>query len=318
MNVEDIIIKRDPKIIFMGTPEFSVPVLDVLIKNYKVIAVVTQPDKKVGREGRIVFSPIKKKALENELVIIQPTNLKEQYNEILELDPDLIVTCAYGQMLPKEILDYPKYGCINVHASLLPKYRGGAPIHRAIMNGDKESGVTIMYMAEGMDSGDIIKQESVIIEDTDSTSILHDKLSILGGKLLLDVLPSIFDGTNNRIKQDESLVTYAPIIKKEDELIDFTRSAYEIYNQVRGLNDFPGAYFMMDGRRIKVYESYIKEEYHLDKLDGEIINVSKEGLEVKVNNGVIVFTILQKEGKPKMHIRDFVNGLKEDIIGKVL
>lgn len=318
MNVEDIVVEKEPKIIFMGTPEFCVPVLDALIQNYKVIAIVTQNDKKVGREGKIVFSPVKKKALEHEIVVLQPTNLKEQYNEIIELDPDLIITCAYGKILPKELLDYPKYGCINVHASLLPKYRGGAPIHRAIMNGEVKSGITIMYMDEGMDDGDIIKQREVCIKSTDTTKILHDKLSVLGSELLLEVLPSILEGTNDRIKQDKNLVSFASIITTEDEKIDFTKSAYQIYNQIRGLNDFPGAYFIMDGKRIKVYESYVKEEYHLDKLDGQIINVSKEGLEIKVNNGVIVFTVLQKEGKPKMHIKDFVNGLKDDIIGKVL
>lgn len=318
MNVEDIVVKKEPKIVFMGTPIFSVPVLEGLIEKYRVIAVVTQSDKKVGREGKICFSPVKKCALDHGIVVLQPTNLKEQYNEILELDPDIIITCAYGKILPKEILDYPKFGCINVHASLLPKYRGGAPIHRAIMNGDKKSGITIMYMAEGMDDGDIIKQRQVEINDTDTTSILHDKLSILGRDLMLEVLPSIYDGTNSRTPQEESDVTFAPIITKSDERIDFTKSAYEIYNKIRGLNDFPGAYFILDGKRIKVYESYIKEEYHIDKLDGEILNVSKDGLEVKVNNGVIVFTILQKEGKPRMNIKEFCNGLRENLVGKVL
>ena len=318
MNIEDIVIKKEPKIIFMGTPDFSVPILESLIENYKVIAVVTQPDKKVGREGKIVFSPVKKKAIENNIVVIQPWNLKEQYNEITELDPDMIVTCAYGKILPKEILDYPKYGCINVHASLLPKYRGGAPIHRAMMNGDKTTGITIMYMDIGMDSGDIISQEKVDIKDTDTTEILHDELSNMGAKLLIKTLPSIFEGKNSRIKQDESLVTYAPIITKEDEKIDFSKTALEIYNKIRGLNSFPGAYFILDGKRIKVYESYIKDEYYAERLNGEIVSVSKDGIEVKVSNGVIVFTVIQKEGKPKMLAKDFINGLKENIVGKVL
>lgn len=318
MNIEDIIIKKEPKIIFMGTPDFSVPILEALIKNYKVVAVVTQPDKKVGREGKIVFSPVKKKAIENNIVVIQPDDLKEQYNEIIELEPDMIVTCAYGKILPKVILDYPKYGCINVHASLLPKYRGGAPIHRAIMNGDKVTGITIMYMDIGMDSGDIISQKEIDIKNTDTTEILHDELSKMGAQLLIDTMPLIFEGKNNRIKQEESLVTYAPIITREDERIDFSKTALEIYNKIRGLNSFPGAYFLLDGKRVKVYDSYIKNEYYAERLDGEIVSVSKDGIEVKVSNGVIVFTIIKKEGKQLMKAKDFVNGLKNNIVGKVL
>ena len=235
MNIEDVDIKREPRVVFMGTPDFSVPILDALIKNYKVKAVVTQPDKQVGRSGKIAKPPVKMFAEKNDILVIQLTRIKEQYQEIIDLDPDLIVTCAYGQILPKELLDYPKYGCINVHASLLPKLRGGAPIHRAIIEGYKKSGVTIMYMAPGMDDGDIISQKEIEITDIDTASTLHNKLSKLGSELLIETLPSIIGGTNERIKQDEREVTYAPVIKPIDEKLDFTKTSREIYNQIRGM-----------------------------------------------------------------------------------
>jgi len=318
MNIEDIEIKREPRVVFMGTPSFSVPVLDALIKNYKVKAVVTQPDKQVGRSGKIAKPPVKILAEENNILVVQLDNVKEQYEEIIDLDPDLIVTCAYGQILPKELLDYPKYGCINVHASLLPKLRGGAPIHRAIINGDAKTGITIMYMAEGMDDGDIISQKEIEITSIDTASTLHDKLSVLGSDLLIETLPSILDGTNERIKQDKSKVTFAPIIKKEDEKVDFSKTSREVYNKIRGLNGFPGAYFMLSGKRFKVWESTIIDEYFPHAIDGEIVKLYKEGIGVKTHNGVIILTIIQPEGKPRMKASDYLNGLKEDIVGKIV
>jgi len=318
MNIEDIEIKRALKVVFMGTPDFSVPVLDSLIKNYKVKAVVTQPDKQVGRSGKIAKPPVKILAEDNNILVIQLAKIKEQYEEIIDLDPDLIVTCAYGQILPKELLDYPRLGCINVHASLLPKLRGGAPIHRAIIEGHSKSGVTIMYMAPGMDDGDIISQKEIEIKDTDTASILHDKLSKLGSELLIETLPSIINGTNERIPQDESEVTYAPIIKAVDEKIDFSKTTKEVYNQIRGLNSFPGAYFMLEGKRFKVWESIIKDEYFQGSLDGEIVKIYKEGIGVKTHNGVIVLTVIQPEGKSRMKASDYLNGLKESMIGKII
>ena len=318
MNIEDIEIKREPRVVFMGTPTFSVPVLEALIKNYKVKAVVTQPDKQVGRSGKLAKPPIKILAEENNILVIQLDKLKEQYQEIIDLDPDLIVTCAYGQILPKELLDYPKYGCINVHASLLPKLRGGAPIHRSIINGEAKTGVTIMYMAEGMDDGDIIEQREVEITDNDTASTLHDKLSVLGSELLIETLPNILDGTNKRIPQDPSLVTFAPIIKKEDEKIDFNKTSKEVYNKIRGLNSFPGAYFMLDGKRFKVWESVIGEEVFHQNLVGEVVKIYKEGIGIKTSNGVIILTVIQPEGKGRMNAKDYLNGQKENIVGKIV
>lgn len=319
MNIEDINIKKELRIVFMGTPEFSVPVLEALIKNYGVKAVVTQPDKVVGRSGKISMPPVKEIAVNHNILTIQLNKIKEEYQEIIDLEPDLIVTCAYGQILPVELLNCPRLGCINVHASLLPKLRGGAPIHRAIINGYKKTGITIMYMAPGMDDGDIISSAEITIEDNDTASSLHDKLSILGSKLLIETLPSIIDGTNSRTPQDESLVTYAPIIKPEDEKIDFSKTKYEIYNKVRGLNSWPGAYAILNGKRIKIWECYMTDNYYTELVDGQITKIYKDGIGVKVGSGEVVITLLQMEGKNKMKALDFANGYgKDNLIGQIL
>lgn len=318
MDIESIEIEKKLKVVFMGTPEFSVPVLDALIKNYGVKAVVTQPDKIVGRTGKIAKPPVKRLAEENNILVIQPKKIKEEYEEIIALDPDIIITCAYGQILPKELLDYPKYGCINVHASLLPKLRGGAPIHRAIINGHSKTGVTIMFMAPGMDDGDIISQKEVVIEDTDTASSLHDKLSNLGSSLLIETLPSILDGTYTRTPQDQSKVTFAPIIKPEDEKLDFSKTTIQIYNQIRGLNSFPGAYFILDGKRFKVWESVVSNDYASEKINGEIVKIYKKGIGVKTSNGIIILTVIQPEGKSRMKAVDYINGLHENIVGKMI
>ena len=319
MNIEDINLKKDVSIVFMGTPDFSVPILQGLIDNYKVKAVVTQPDKPVGRDGEIKYSPIKQLALDNMILVLQPVNLKEEWKQITDLHPTLIVTCAYGQIVPREILVYPEYGCINVHASLLPKLRGGAPIHRAIMNGFKETGVTIMHMAPSLDTGDIISQKSIEISETDTASTLHDKLSILGRDLLLETLPSIIDGTAPRTKQDDFESTYASNISKEDEKIDFSKTKRQIYNQVRGLNSWPGAYTVLEGKRIKVWECRTTDENYSILLDGKITNIYPDGIGVKCVNGEVVLTVIQPEGKPKMKAADYLNGIqdKNSLIGKI-
>ena len=313
MDLSSIQIEKELSIVFMGTPMFAVPVLESLIKNYKVRAVVTQPDR-AGNRGEIVFSPI-----ENAILVLQPLKIKEDFEEIINLKPDLIITCAYGQIIPKEVLECPRLGCINVHASLLPKLRGGAPINRAIMDGHSKTGITIMYMNSKMDEGDIISQREIEILDDDTFSTLHDKLSELGVSLLLDTLPSIIDGTNERIKQDNSKATYAFILKKEDEKIFFNKTKKQIYNQIRGLNARPGAYCLFEGKVLKVFDSYVTDNYPT-VFDGEITNIYKDGIGVKVSNGEIVFTSVQLEGKRKMSAIDFVNGLanKESIIGKIL
>ena len=305
------------KIVFMGTPDFSVPVLQGLIDNYDVVGVVTQPDKEVGRKKELMYSPIKLFALENNIKVLQPAKIRVEYQCVLDLNPDIIITCAYGQIIPKEILDFPKYGCVNVHASLLPKYRGGAPIHRAIINGEKETGITIMYMDVGMDSGDIIKQKSIAIDDNSTVGDLHDELSTMGRDLLLDTLPSILEGTNERIKQDESKVTFASIIKREDEVVDFNDTTINVHNKIRGLSPFPCSYAVLDGKIVKIYKAE-KGNNKTEAASGEIIGCSKNGIEVKTNDGSIFIKELKVEGKKRMDAVSFLNGIEKDsLIGKV-
>jgi len=310
---------KDLKVVFMGTPDFSVPVLKMLISNTNVIGVVTQPDKPVGRSGKISITPVKQVALENNIQVFQPNKIREEYQDILDLNPDIIITCAYGQIVPKEVLDYPRLGCINVHASLLPYHRGGAPIHRAIINGDKVSGVTIMYMGEGMDSGDIITQSEVEILDTDTAESLFDKLSILGSELLLNTLPSIINGTNERIKQDDSIATYSYNIKPEEEKVDFSKTRREVFNQIRGLNSWPVAYTYLDGKRLKVWESRIGNKYDYIET-GIITNIYKDGIGVSTKDGELILTVIQPEGKKKMNSSDYLNGLnnKKELLNKKL
>lgn len=317
MDLSNIEIEKELKIVFMGTPEFAVPILQGLLDNYNIRAIVTQPDRR-GNHGNISFSPIKRLAMEHNLLILQPENIKSDYEEILNLMPDLIITCAYGQILSKELLELPRLGCINVHASLLPKLRGGAPIHKAIIDGHKKTGITIMYMDTKMDEGDIISQKEIEITDTDTASSLHDKLKILGRDLLLETLPSIIDGTCNRIKQDSNEATYAFTIKREDEKINFRDTKKQIYNQIRGLNSYPGAYCLFEGKILKVWECYTTDEYPMG-FDGQITNIYKDGIGVKVGNGEIVFTKVQLEGKQKMDAISFINGLqnKDELVGKV-
>lgn len=302
----------------MGTPEFSVPVLEGLIENYNVVGVVTQPDKEVGRKKEIKFSPIKDKSLEHDIKVLQPTRIKNEYADVLLLKPDIIVTCAYGQLIPKEILDAPKYGCINVHASLLPKLRGGAPLHRAVIEGHQKTGITIMFMDEGMDTGDIISKEEVMIEFTDTVGDIHDRLSQMGKKLLLDTLPSIIEGNITREKQNQNDVTYAKLIKREDELIDFNKTALEVYNQIRGLNPFPVAYATLDSKVIKIYSSRIKDNVYTTKENGEIVRIYTDGIGVSVKDKEIILTEIKVEGKRKVMVKDYLNGIDSDkLIGKV-
>lgn len=310
---------KDLKVVFMGTPEFSVPILASLIENTKVIGVVTQPDKMVGRGKKVKYSKIKEVALFHNILVLQPNNIKNEYQEILNLEPDIIITCAYGQIIPKVILDYPRYGCINVHASLLPKLRGGAPIHHAIIDGYQETGITIMYMDVGMDSGDIIAYQKIPIELSDTYQTLHDKLSLLGSSLLIETLPSIVSGENQRIKQNQDEVTYGYNIKREEEKLDFNSSMLVVYNKIRGLNPDPGSYFLLNGKTVKVYgASMIDDDTYQEKQNGEVVKVSKEGIYVKVSDGLIKITEIKMEGKKQMTVASFLNGNKENLVGVIL
>lgn len=320
MNLENLNVKKDLKIVYMGTPEFSAVVLKGLLTEYKVRAIVSQPDKPVGRDGIVVSTPVKKVGEESTILVIQPTSLKNDYKEIVDFQPDIIITCAYGQILPKEILSVPKYGCINVHASLLPRLRGGAPIHRAIINGHSKTGITIMYMSEGMDEGDMISQAEIDIDYLDTAESLHDKLAILGKDLLLKTLPSILDGTAPRTKQDSSLVSYAFNIKRIDERIDFTKSKKQVYNLVRGLYSWPGAYCLFEGKILKVWKCHETENVFQSMFDGQITAIYEDGFGVKTNNGEVVFTEVQLEGKKRMSALEFVRGQQnyQTLVGKIL
>ena len=304
-------------IIYMGTPDFSVPALDELNKNYNILAVVTQPDKEVGRKRQLKASPVKEYAINNNIKVFQPSKIRVDYKDILSLNPDIIITCAYGQIIPKEVLDYPKYGCVNIHASLLPKLRGGAPIHKAIINGYDETGVTIMYMYEKMDSGDIIYQEKVKIEENDNAGTLFDKLSVLGSKMIIKVLPDIINGTNKRIKQNENEITYAYNITREEEHILFNKSTRDVYNHIRGLYPWPVGYATLDDKKVKIYSSKIGTSTKYGET-GEIINIYNDAIGVKTLDGEILITELQFEGKKRVSVKDYLNGLhdKKSIIGK--
>jgi methionyl-tRNA formyltransferase len=306
------------RIVFMGTPEFSVPVLEALIENYQVVGVVTQPDKEVGRHHEIKPTPVKEVALKNNILVLQPQRIKKEYQEILGLNADLIVTCAYGQMIPKEILDAPKYGCINVHASLLPKLRGGAPIHRAIINNETRTGITIMYMVEKMDAGDILAQEETPIFKEDNVGILHDRLSKMGAKLLIETIPDLINGKIKPIPQKEEEVTYAWNIKREEEKIDFNQRTIDIYNQIRGLNPWPGGYALLEGKVVKIYEARISDSFFTTKKNGEIGKIYEDGIGVSTKDGEIIITKLQPSGKRKMLAKEYLNGVhEEDLLGKV-
>lgn len=308
----------DIKIVYMGTPDFSVLPLEALIEKYNVIGIVTQPDKKVGRKKEVKYSKVKEVGLKNNIKIFQPENIRNDYKEILDLNPDLIITCAYGQIIPKEILDYPKYKCINIHASLLPKYRGGAPIHKAIINGEKSTGVTIMYMDEKMDSGDILYQKEIEIEENDNVGTLFDKLSVLGKNMIIEFLPNLISGNFKRIKQNEKEVTYAYNISKEDEKLSFSEKTEDVYNKIRGLNPWPVCYSILDNKKIKIYESK-KGNNSKNGVPGEIINIYNDSIGVKTLDGEILLTKIQLEGKKQMDVKSYLNGLqnKNDLIGKI-
>lgn len=300
---------KNKNIVFMGTPDFSVPVLKMLIENTNVLLVVTQPDKIVGKDKTVSFNPVKKLALEENIPVFQPMRIRKDFEKLKNLDIDLIVTCAYGQIIPKEVLDMPKYGCINVHASILPKYRGSAPIQWCLFNNDDVTGVTIMYMDGGMDTGDIIKIKEIPILDSDNVGTLHDKLSKLGCDLLLEVLPTIFNKTNDRIKQGNNY-TMAPMIKREDERLDFNEEGKKIIGKIKGLNPWPLANIIINNQEIKVLEA----EFVQKKVDntGIIKEIDKKNLGITCKDGIIYLKKIKPSGKKIMEINSFLNGIDKE------
>ena len=301
-------------IIFMGTPAYAVPTLKMLHETYGVKLVVTQPDKKVGRAGLVEYSKVKQFALEHNIPLIQPIKMRQDYQPILDIKPDIIVTAAYGQMIPKVVLDAGI--SVNLHGSILPKYRGGAPVQYAIRNGETETGVTLMYMAPKMDSGDIIDVKKVEILKTDTTDTLMEKLSFVARDLLKETLPLILDQKANRVVQDESQVTFAYNLKPEDEILDFNQTVDQIDCHLRSLLSQPGGSIFVNKTRIKVYE-IAKSDIIMDGVPGEILS-DKKRFYVKAKDGVIELLKIQPENKKVMLARDFLNGQKLFIKGDIV
>lgn len=307
------------KVIFMGTPDFSTKVLEMLIAEHDVIAVVTQPDRPVGRKRVLTPPPVKEVAIKHGLPVYQPEKLAQssELEQLIDLEADLIVTAAFGQILPESLLNAPKLGAINVHASLLPKYRGGAPIHQAIMDGQTETGISIMYMVKKLDAGDIISQQAIEIEYQDDVGTMHDKLSFLGAELLKETLPSIINGTNNRITQNESEASFATNISREQEKIDWYQSAEVIYNHIRGLSPWPVAYTVMDDGNMKVYASRIEKGKTGEP--GTIIETTKKAIIVATgSDDAIALTDIQVAGKKRMLTANYLSGVQTSLVGKVL
>lgn len=308
------------KIVFMGTPDFAVPSLKALLDaGYRVAGVVTQPDRPKGRGQKLAPPPVKVAALEAGLEVFQPDKIKTAgFVEVLKsLAPDLIVVVAFGQLLSEEILQLPKYGCINVHASLLPKYRGAAPIHWAVINGEPATGVTIMQMDSGLDSGDMIASESIPVLAEDTTGTIHDKLARLGAKLLVQAATDLAAGTARRTPQDHGQSTYAPLLTKEIEKIDWSKSSMEIFNLVRGLNPWPGAYTMIGKKVLKIWGSRACTTDCIpgpvpelaDYPPGQVLgNIPDVGFAVATGNGCLAVTEVQLQGSKKMKAEDFMRG----------
>jgi methionyl-tRNA formyltransferase len=302
-------------VVFMGTPDFSVPVLQGLVdKHYDIKAVVTQPDKAVGRRQRLQSSPVKKLATELHLPVLQPSKLSgsPEMAQIIAAQPDLIITAAFGQFLPTKLLQAAKIAAINVHGSLLPAYRGGAPIQRSIMNGDAETGITIMFMAKKMDAGDIIAQKALPIANDDDSGTLFAKLSIVGRDLLLAQLPFIIHGEAKRIPQDETKVSFAYNIKPEEEELDFNHSAIALERQIRALRPDPGAYLRHDGQRIKVWAAIVREDPD-NHVPGTVITRTKHELAIACATGALVITKLQPAGKAEIPITSYLNGAGQHV-----
>lgn len=298
------------RIVFMGTPDFAVQSLNALVEaGHDVAAVITQPDRPKGRGNKLAFPEVKTRALELNLPVHQPASVKDEaFLELLQgYQPDVIVVVAYGRILPQAVLELPEYGCINVHGSLLPAYRGAAPIQRAVLDGCKESGVTIMQMDTGMDTGDMLLQGSLPITDEDNTGTMFDKLAVLGGRLLVETLEGLQQGTIQPQKQNEAEATHAARILKEDEVIDWNRPAQTIFCQIRGLAPAPGAYTLWNDQRLKIWKSRVNSK-ETGKAPGTVVEIGKDYLMVQTGEGCLEILELQPAGKKAMPAKAFCNG----------
>ena len=298
------------RIVFMGTPDFAVPTLETLIQSeHEVVGVVTQPDRPKGRSGKLQFSPVKEAAVEAQIPVFQPERIKDGtfYPVLQELNPDVIIVVAFGQILPKEILELPKYGCMNVHASLLPKLRGAAPIQWSVIDGDPESGVTIMQMDEGLDTGDMIMKEEVVLDEKETGGSLFDRLSEVGADLCVRTLTAIENGTATYTKQDHEAATKTTLIKKQFGIIDWTKPAKEIECLIRGLNPWPSAYTYLHGKTLKIWAASVKDETS-EHAPGELAVVTKHEVGVQTGDGILMLEEVQLEGKKRMTADAFLRG----------
>lgn len=301
-------------IVFMGTPDFAVSSLRALLDaGYRVVAVVTQPDRPIGRKRELAPTPVKVEAMKHGIPVLQPERIRhlEAISEIAQYNPDLIVTAAYGQIVPKAILEMPRHGCINVHGSLLPKYRGGAPIQHAIMNGDPVTGVTIMYMAEGLDTGAMLSKVEVPIDDDDTSGTMFDKLSVAGAELLVRTLPDLISGRIQPQPQNDAEATYSPTIKREQERIDWSRSSLELFRQIRALHPRPGAYTTWNDDIFKIFASHKPTDFTTlpaGYRPGTVLQVEDGGIEVQTGAGTLWLTVVQPAGKKAMDVASFRRG----------
>ena len=309
---------KDVRIVFLGTPLFAATILQGLIDNhYHVVGVVSQPDKRIGKNKLPSMTPVKEVAIKNHIEVYQPLKLKEDYQFLMDLQPDLLITCAYGQILPQVVLDIAKINNINVHASLLPKLRGGAPIHRAIINGEVKTGVTIMQMVKKMDAGCMYAKQEVEIDENINTTQLFEKLQVIGKDLLIETLPSIINQSNQGIMQNEEEVTYAYNIDRSEEKIDFHKTCKEVHNLIRGLSYTPGAYCIYHQKTLKIYQSMLSDLEN-DNVSVGTLKVDHKDLYVKCADGYLKILSLQPEGKKMMDARSFLNGQKAEDLKQLL
>ncbi len=300
------------KIVFMGTPDFAVPSLEMLVnEGYEVVAAVTQPDKPKGRGNKLTAPPVKEFAIKNGIQVLQPAKIKtsEFVEQMRELQPDLLITAAYGKILSKELLEVPVLGCINVHGSLLPEYRGAAPINWAVINGEEKTGITTMFTDVGLDTGDMLLKSELAIGPDMTVGELHDKMAVLGAQVLRDTLSELKKGTLKRIPQDDSVSTYAPMMNKELGLIDWSKKASEIHNLVRGTDPWPGAYTLLEGNRMRVWKTVLtKESADSCQENGRILKVDDQGILVKCSDENLLLLEVQFDSSRRMSVKEYIRG----------
>ena len=317
MNYGKIMSKKEIRLLFMGTPEISAKVLRTVInEGYNVVGVIAQPDRPVGRKGLLEKVPTKVVAEEHNIPVFQPVKIRKEYEFVKELNPDIILTIAYGQIVPQGLLDIPKFGCLNLHGSLLPKYRGAAPIQYALINNDSVSGMTLMEMIDKMDAGKVYAKEEVIIDENDNCTSLFDKMGDAACKLVIEALPKYLNGELVGEEQDKNQVSFCPTIKPEQEKINLDLTVKEIYGWIRGLSDAPGAYLYLDDLKLKIYKAKVINNLVQGQI-GEIVKADKNGLILQCKDGQLSILELQKEGKKRMDYKSFING-NQNLLGKIL